>query len=107
MPQDLIIDDTQRLLVAVYHIFGSEELSMHSPGIAQRATQHYVALSPEDPLAADGGEVSFAVGDVSFTLPVKSLPGLPGKMAGLPAGLPGLPFVSLPVLVKISKRMGT
>nr|MDA8404606.1 molybdopterin-dependent oxidoreductase [Desulfobacteraceae bacterium] len=107
MPPDLEIDGTQRLLVAVYHLFGSEELSMVSPGIARRAPEPYVALSPEDPLAADGGEVSFTVEDIPFILPVKPLPGMPRKIAGLPAGLPGMPFVSLPAVVKISKRMGS
>ena len=103
----LQIDDTHRLLVPVYHIFGSEALSMASPGVSQRAPEPYVALRPEDPLAADGGEVSFTVGDMPFTLPVKPMPGLPEKTAGLPAGLQGLPFVSLPVWVKMSKRMGS
>jgi NADH-quinone oxidoreductase subunit G len=107
MPPGMRIDDNQRLLVAVYHIFGSEELSMVSPGIAQRAPEPYLALNPEDPLASDGGDLSFTVGDISFTLPVKPMPGLPEKIAGLPAGLRGLPFVSLPALVKISKRTGS
>ncbi|NOY70286.1 MAG: NADH-quinone oxidoreductase subunit G, partial [Deltaproteobacteria bacterium] len=101
------LDDTQRLIISVYHLFGSEALSMASPGISQQSPEPYVALSPEDPLAGQGGKVEFAVGEVCFTLPVKIMPGLPDKIAGLPIGLPGLAFIPLPVVVKMSKRIAS
>ena len=105
-PQTINIGNDERLLIAVYHLFGSEELSMVSPGIAQRAPKPYLALSPEDPMAAEGENVNFTVGGLPLSLPVRLMPGLPTILAGLPVGLPGLPNVSLPVVVKISRRSG-
>ena len=35
------------LLVPLYHVFGSEELSFSSPGIAELAPKPYVALNAE------------------------------------------------------------
>jgi NADH-quinone oxidoreductase subunit G len=98
-------ESDERLFIAVYHIFGSEELSMQSPAIKNRAPEPYLGLSPDDPLATEG-TVSFTLGNILFNLPVKQIPGLPLLIAGLPAGLPGLPFASLPTLAKISKWIG-
>jgi NADH-quinone oxidoreductase subunit G len=81
------------LVVPMYHIFGSDELSVLSPGIAERSPQPYVALNPEDArsLKADGGqEVEVALGRVPQRLPVKLTPGLPRGVVGLSVGLPGL-----------------
>lgn len=79
------------LLVPLYHIFGSDELSERSPAIASLAPQPYVALGVEDAaqLAVSAGqEVSVA----GRRLPVKIMPELPRGVAGLPAGLaPGIP----------------
>jgi NADH-quinone oxidoreductase subunit G len=105
IPSVIQKDNNERLFIAVYHIFGSEELSMRSPAIKKRAPEPYLALSPDDPLAIVG-KVSFTLGHIPFTLPVKQIPGLPLHLAGLPVGLPGLPVVSLPVVAKISKWTG-
>jgi NADH-quinone oxidoreductase subunit G len=81
------------LVVPMYHIFGSDELSVLSPGIAERSPQLYVALNPEDArsVKADGGqEVQLALGKVSQRLPVKLVPSLPRGVIGLPVGLPEL-----------------
>ena len=36
------------LIIPVYHIFGSEELSVLAPAIAERAPQPYLAMNPDD-----------------------------------------------------------
>jgi NADH-quinone oxidoreductase subunit G len=82
-------------------IFGSEPLSMASPGIAQRAPQPYLALNPQDAPVDDGEAVEVQVNGGTLRLQVKLLPGMPGRMAGLPAGLPGLPTMTLPAAVRI------
>jgi NADH-quinone oxidoreductase subunit G len=103
-PSAIQIGIIERLLIPIYHIFGSEELSMVSPAVKERAPEPYLALNPDDPLAIDE-EISFTLGDIPYILPVKKMPGLPLHCAGLPAGLPELPFASLPSLIKIPERI--
>jgi len=82
------------LVVPVTHIFGSEELSILTPGVAQLAPRPYLALNPEESArmgAAAGEEVAVTLGSQTFRLPVKPLPGLPAGTAGLPVGLPDFP----------------
>jgi NADH-quinone oxidoreductase subunit G len=75
------------LLVPLYHIFGSDPLSMASPAVASLAPKPYVALNPEDAASlgvAEGQDVSVA----AYRLPVRIMDELPRGVAGLPAGLP-------------------
>jgi NADH-quinone oxidoreductase subunit G len=107
MPEPVALPgEDEYLLVPIYHIFGSEELSMASSGIVRRAPQPYLALGPEDAPAGNGETVRLMVNGKSLDLPVKLMPGMPERVAGLPAGLPGLPMTELPAAVKIlgSKR---
>jgi NADH-quinone oxidoreductase subunit G len=92
-------EDLQWLFVPLHHIFGSEELSVLSPGIAKLCPKPYVALHPEDALAlgmAEGDVARVALGDLILELCVKIVPSLPRKVAGLPVGLPGAPVLDLP-----------
>jgi NADH-quinone oxidoreductase subunit G len=81
------------LIVPIYHIFGSEELSILTPGVAERAPQPYLALSPKEATklhVADGEVIEISIDGTGCPLPVKFMPTLPAGLAGLPAGLPGL-----------------
>jgi NADH-quinone oxidoreductase subunit G len=92
-------EDSQWLFVPLHHIFGSEELSVLSPGVAKLCPEPYVALHPEDALTlgmAEGDMARVALGDSVLELCVKILPSLPRKVAGLPVGLPGAPVMDLP-----------
>jgi len=92
--------------VAFHHIFGSEELSLLSPGVATRVPQPYLALHPEDAAdlgVAENDPVTVSIGDVTFGLTVRPHPGLPRQVAGLPSGLPGLPVAALPAFGIIVK----
>jgi NADH-quinone oxidoreductase subunit G len=83
----------------LYHVFGSEELSVLSRGVAELAPKPYLALHPEDLRrlgAAEGDEIELTLNGATLRLPAKSAPGLANGLAGLPAGLPGMPAVSLP-----------
>lgn len=81
------------LLVPLYHLFGSERLSLETPGVAEQAPAPYIALNPDD-----GDRVGVTAGETviveiegrTLQLPLKSEPGLPEGCAGLPEGLPGL-----------------
>ncbi len=80
------------LVVPFDHIFGSEELSALSLGIAELAPQPYLALNPADAQALALGEGVEAQVDFAATrhkLPVKLVPSLPAGVAGIPRGLPG------------------
>jgi NADH-quinone oxidoreductase subunit G len=78
------------LLVPLYHLFGSEELSVHAPGIASLATGPYVALGQEDAkqLKASPGDVVELLSDGSrFRCRLVIMPGLRPGIAGYTAGV--------------------
>ncbi len=92
--------------VALHHIFGSEELSLLSPAVAERVPQPYLALHPEDAAGLGAGEddpVTVTIGDVTFGLTVKLHSSLPRNVAGLPSGVTRLPVLSLPAFGTIVK----
>ncbi len=105
------------LLVPLYHIYGSEPLSMLTPGVAMLAPQPYVAVNLEDAAALKGvaleipepGKVSSSgalvneaenfevvVGGKTYLLPARFDNSLPRGVLGLPVGLPGMPVIDLP-----------
>ena len=99
------------LLLPLHHVFGSEELSILAPAIAELSPQPYLALNPADAsdlglaagdevqlrltqrtdAPADGltGTEPMATAEI-YRLPVRFKPELLHGTAGLPAGLPGL-----------------
>ena len=82
------------LTVPVYQIFGSEELSVHSPGIAELAGEPTVLLHPDDAtrLGVDEGmKVSVDGGPaLGISLDQSMVPGC----VGYPVGVPGAPWVA-------------
>jgi NADH-quinone oxidoreductase subunit G len=93
------------LLIPIFHIFGSEELSRHAQGIEQLLPRPYVALNPVEAslLGAKAGEqIKVTVEDSQFELEVKLRADLPRGLAGLPAGLPPLDGVMLPVFCELA-----
>ena len=82
-------------LVPLPQIFGSEELSMLSAPLAERAPKSYLALHPEDAAKRGlkpGDQVSIKLSGENCFLPVLILPGLARGVAGIPSGLPELPW---------------
>jgi NADH-quinone oxidoreductase subunit G len=91
--------DREWLVAPLYHIFGSEELSALSEGVAERAPQPYLALNPDDAIAVrarDGEEIELVLDGAVYRLPVRFHPALPRGVAGLPVGLSELPWAALP-----------
>jgi len=87
------------LIVPLHHIFGSEPLSMFTPGVSELAPGPYLALNPYDAArlgAAAGDELEVGVEGQRLRLPLKLLPTLPQGLAGLPAGLPTAPALATP-----------
>jgi NADH-quinone oxidoreductase subunit G len=86
-------------MVALHHIFGSEELSARGKAIATRVRKNYVLINEEDARElniAAGAILAFEVNRQPYHLPVEFSAAIPKGVGGMPYGLPGLPFVDLP-----------
>jgi len=98
-PDAFSIRKDELLLVRIWHVFGSEELSAMSPSISERSPAPYVGLSPEGAALFDlneGEEMKLALNGSEYLLPVKYLRKLPAGVGVLPAGLPMLQGIELP-----------
>jgi NADH-quinone oxidoreductase subunit G len=93
--------ENERLLVPMYQIFGSDELSLRAPGIAELITRPHVALNSTD--LPEGTEVEVTCASGKFRLPLRIRPDLPPGVAGLPAGLPPLTGIALPAWGTIAR----
>lgn len=89
------------LLVPIYHMFGSEELSRSALAIAELATKAYVAVNGSD--LAEGTEVEVTLPNGTLRLPVHIRPDLPRGVAGLPAGVPPVAGFALPAWGRIAR----
>ena len=92
--------------VAAPQIFGSEELSMRSPAVAERARAPFVYLGAEDAeklRSSVDGTVEVWVSGETLRLPVTVEPALQPGTAALPIGLPGLPYLALPATGEVRK----
>ena len=81
-------DSNQNLIpVALYHIFGSDELSVYSPALAERIPAPYVALNSLDAKALQvsaGDAVSVQLGDTVHVLSVRLNDSLVPGCVGIP-----------------------
>ncbi len=92
------------LLVPIFHIFGSEELSRHAQGIAKLAPLPYVALNPMDASRSGvnaGERIKVSIEGALFELEVMLRADLPRGVAGLPAGLSPAGGIILPVFCRL------
>ena len=93
------------MLVPLYHIFGSEELSVLSPGVKERSPQPYLALNPADAqrlhITADA---KVMIGQATIELPIKLEPSLPHGIAGIPIGLADMPKMAVPTWATLVAR---
>jgi NADH-quinone oxidoreductase subunit G len=105
VPARYELAEGQWLVVAVHHIFGSEELSLLAAGIAQRAPEPYLGLNGRDMAQLglqDGEIVCFIRHAATYQLPVRRMPSLPHRIAGLPIGLPATLGLQPPFRVQLS-----
>lgn len=93
------------LLVPIFHIFGSEELSRHAQGISQLVPRPYLALHPVEAslLGVNAGEqINVSVEGSQFEVEVMLRADLPRGVAGLPVGLPPVEGITLPAIGKLA-----
>jgi NADH-quinone oxidoreductase subunit G len=98
-------DPDARLLIPMFHIFGSEELSRYAQGISQLVPHSYVALNPEDAVQIGtkaGDQVEVTISDSSFELDVVLRDDLPRGVAGLPAGLVEIDGMTSPAYARLA-----
>ncbi len=94
------------LLVPLYHVFGSEELSSQAPAVAQLAPKPYVAFSAADAerlQVQEGAQVEVNLAGTAQKLPVVVQPDLPRGIAGIPAGLVPVEGAGLPAWSRVSR----
>ncbi len=94
-------------VIPQYHIFGSEPLSMLSPGIAQLAPEPYVAVSAADAekLGVESGDdVTVMIGDQPLVVCARIDGSIQDGIARLPMGLKNVPTVKLPMWTEIRKE---
>ena len=92
------------LIVPLYHIFGSEELSIHSPGVKQLSPSAYLAMNDGDAVRKKlrVEEVVIATIDgKSYQLPLKIRRDMPVGVAGVPIGIEPIHGVRLPAWSKV------
>jgi len=93
------------LLVPIFHIFGSEELSRHAPGISQLVSQPYLAVNPIEAslLGVKAGEqLKVLIEESQYELEVVLRADLPRGIAGLHAAGPPLDGITLPVYCRLA-----
>jgi NADH-quinone oxidoreductase subunit G len=93
------LKDGEYIVLPMYHIFGSDELSAQSPAMAERVPQAYIALNDADAQKAGvtaGTILEIYINGKKSWLPVKLNLGLPEGIAGLPKGLPETADIHFP-----------
>ena len=99
---------SDRPLIPQQHIFGSEELSHYSPGIAERTPDLYLSLNPKDAVKlklSEGDQVELRMRGrpVKQSAVVRVDSGIPAGAAGAPLGFPGTFDIEWLGSVEISK----
>ncbi len=87
------------LVLPLYQVFGSEELSSNAPAIAERIPSPFIILNPEDAKnldSAEGDMLRLRIGSVEFRLKLSLRPGIPSGCALISAGLPGMQYAAIP-----------
>jgi len=87
------------MIIPVYQIFGSDELSSHGPAVRQRIQDPFVLLNQADAdlLDAVNNEfVQFERSKIQLRVKVRIENSIHQGMAGLSLNLPGMPFIDIP-----------
>jgi NADH-quinone oxidoreductase subunit G len=98
--------ESEWLVLPAQHIFGTEELSAHAPGIAELAPDPYLAVNAAGAakLQLDASpEVEITLGGAAYRLPLKIAPELPDGVAAIPDGLTPARGAELPAWTTIRR----
>jgi NADH-quinone oxidoreductase subunit G len=107
-PGPFVQRDYELFIVPSYHVFGSEELSVLTPGVASRAPGPYLALCGKDMArlrVREGEVVSLSVDGRACRLEVRLAAELPDRIAAVPLGLPQSPVWTLPAFGRVEREL--
>jgi len=96
--------ENQWLILPVYCIFGSEELSNQASAIKQRIPQPFVIVSSKDAQGVTvhpDGMVRLEIGNQTMVVLLKIDDSLPSGVIGLSVNLPGMDYMQLPGVGKL------
>ncbi|MDB4920526.1 NADH-quinone oxidoreductase subunit NuoG [Mucilaginibacter sp.] len=108
IPPACIPSPGEWLIVPLSHIFGSEELSIYTPGIAERSPQPYIAISKHDAGNLNISEsemVKVQIKDEDYELPARIKEELPDGLAGIPYNITGLSGIAWPAKGILTKAV--
>ena len=106
IPEPFTHESGLLLVVPFYHVFGSGELSMLTPGVRERAPAPYLAMSARDMAEAhllDGDAAVLSMGGRSYMLFARTAPELASGIAAVPCGLPDVPVLTIPAFGRVEK----
>lgn len=93
-------------IIPFYHIYGSDELSVKGPALAERVPPAYIAMNEKDlnkNNLKEGDKVTITFSGDKISVPVRAENTLPGGLAGLPKGFEGLTGIQFPFWGKITR----
>jgi len=94
------------LIVPVFMIFGSEELSSKAPAIAERISNPFIIINRnngEGIVLNEGGLVTLEIGQKTIEVSLRFDDSLPTGIIGLSVNLPGMEYIELPGIGKLSQ----
>ena len=87
------------LIIPVYQIFGSDELSAVSPSISERIHEPFVFMNQKDSEILhliDGESVILEISNIKMNVKIKIENSIVQGLAGLSVNLPGMPYTDIP-----------
>jgi NADH-quinone oxidoreductase subunit G len=106
-PQIFEYKKDEWLIVPVYQIFGSDELSSSGPAVAQRIQEPFLYLNQKDAdifSIKDGEWIQLGVRGSKLRIKARIENSIRQGMAGLSVNLPGMQFIDLPCQGKLIKQ---
>ncbi len=104
IPLDFKLKQGEWLVVPMYHIFGSEELSTKSENISQLVPQPYALINLRQGAQLklkENDKILLQINSMHLELTVRFSDSLPVDTIGYPLGLKYLPYLNLPAPGKI------
>jgi NADH-quinone oxidoreductase subunit G len=92
------------LILPVYCIFGSEELSAKGQAVGERTPKPFVILNSKDMPGLpsnDNGEFRLSIGEKTIQVLARIDDSIPEGVIGLSVNLPGMDYLELPAYGKI------
>jgi NADH-quinone oxidoreductase subunit G len=93
-------------LIPIYHIYGSEELSIKNGNLRELMQKPYLAVNNKAAVEnnwEENTEMALIAGERTLSLPLRFLSSIPSDSIGLPFGLEGMPFIDFDTEVRLQK----